>query len=67
MGMSSMTREWGGGGAASVENVKKWLSLSLSQSSISVFQYVYKGMCVCMSVCVNKQTWLEEVVQPGTS
>lgn len=40
VGMSSMTGERRG--AASVENVKKWLSLSLSQSGISLFGYVYK-------------------------
>ena len=44
VGMSSMTGERRG--AASVENVKKWLSLSLSQSGISLCGCVYK--CVCL-------------------
>lgn len=40
--------DWGreGRGAASVENVKKWLSLSLSQNGISLFDYVYKCLCL---------------------
>lgn len=44
MGISSMTGE--GRGEASVENVKKWLSLSLSQNGISLFDYVYKCLCL---------------------
>lgn len=44
VGMSSMTGE--GRKAASVEHAKKWLSLSLSQNGISLFDYVYK--CVCL-------------------
>lgn len=44
VGMSSMTGERRG--AASVENVKKWLSLSLSQSGISLFGCVYKRVCL---------------------